>query len=84
MDQELANPNSKKQLRTNTQTYKIQEIWKKMAKSDYEKESDEYKKMVLKGKLYTKLSQICEEEFGKKVKRSTIRRCVNSLTDKAK
>lgn len=83
MDQELANPNSKK-LRTNTQTYRIQEIWKKMPKSDYEKESDEYKKMVLKGKLYTKLSQICEEKFGKKIKRSTIRRCVNSLTDKAK
>lgn len=84
MDQKLANPNSKKQLRTNTQTYKIQEIWKKMAKLDYEKESDEYKKRVLKGKLYTKLTQLCEEALGKKIKRSTIRRCVNSLTDKAK
>ncbi len=83
MDQELANPNSKK-LRTNTQTYKIQEIWKKMAKTDYEKESDEYKKMVLKGKLYTKLTQLCEEALDKKINRSTIRRCVNSLTDKAK
>ena len=55
-----------------------------MAKTDYEKESDEYKKMVLKGKLYTKLTQLCEEALDKKINRSTIRRCVNSLTDKAK
>ncbi len=84
MDQELANPNSKKQLRTNTQTYKIQQIWKKMPKSAYEKESDFQKKMVLKGELYTKLTQLCEKELDKKINRSTIRRCVNSLTDKAK
>jgi len=81
MDQELANPNKP---RTNTQTYKIQEIWKKMPKTDYNKETNKLKKMTLKGELYTKLTQLCEEKMGKKIKRSTIRRCVNSLTDKAK
>ncbi len=85
MDQKLANPNSKKKIvKTNTQTYKIQEIWKKMPKTDYNKETNKDKKVVLKGELYTKLSQIIEEQLGKKIKRSTIRRCVNSLTDKAK
>jgi hypothetical protein len=53
-------------------------------KTDYNKEANSDKKRILKGELYTKLSGMYEEKFGKKVKRSTIRRCVNSLTDKAK
>jgi len=84
MDQKLANSNTKKIVKTNTQTYKIQENWKKMPKADYNKETNKEKKVVLKGELYTKLTKICEEQMGKKIKRSTIRRCVNSLTDKAK
>ncbi len=85
MDQKLANPNTKKKItKTNTQTYKIQEFWKKMPKEAYNKESNKEKKVALKGELYTKLSQMCEDQLGKKIKRSTIRRCVNSLTDKAK
>lgn len=84
MDQELANPNSKKQLRSNTQTYKIQEIWKKIPKTDFNKETNSDKKRNLKGELYNKIAKIYEEKEGKKIKRSTIRRCVNSLTNKAK
>lgn len=84
MDQKLANSNTKELKKTNTETYKIQEIWKKMSKTEFNKETNSLKKMALKGKLYTKLSQLIEQQMGKKIKRATIRRCVNSLTDKAK
>jgi len=50
-----------------------------MPKTDYNKETDELKKIALKGQLYTKLSTLYEEQEGKSVKRSTVRRCVNSI-----
>ena len=73
MDQELA------ETKNNTQTQKIQEMWKNMPKTEYNKETNELKKVALKGELYTKLSTIYEEKEGKSVKRSTVRRCVNSI-----
>lgn len=84
MDQELANPKTDRQLRTKTQTYKIQEIWRKIPKTDFNKETNSDKKRNLKGELYDKIAKIYEEKEGKKIKRATIRRCVNSLTNKAK
>lgn len=84
MDQKLADVKPPKEQKINTQTYKIQQIWKKLPKSEFNKEPDEFKKLSLKGELYTKISQIYEEQEGKKIKRSTIRRCVNSLINKAK
>lgn len=81
MDQKLAERGKyKRELKTNTQTHKIQEIWKKMPKTEYNKETDELKKITLKGELYSKISQIYKEQEGKEVKRSTVRRCVNSIT----
>ncbi len=75
MDQKLAGKD-----KTNTQTFKIQEIWKKMPKTEYNKETDQLKKVTLKGELYDKISQTYQEQEGKEVKRSTVRRCVNSIT----
>lgn len=84
MDQKLVDVKHTRLRNINTQTYKIQEIWKKLPKSEFNKEPDEFKKLTLKGELYTKISQIYEEQEGKPIKRSTIRRCVNSLMNKAK
>jgi len=82
MDQKLAEPKRgkyKREVKTNTQTFKIQEIWKKMSKTEYKNETDELKKMTLKGELYTEIEKIYLEQEGRTVKRSTIRRCVNSI-----
>jgi len=84
MDQELADPNSNEVPKMNTQTWKIQEIWKKTQKTDFNKEKDPLKKIQLKGLLYTKIQELYESQEGKKIQRSTVRRCVNSLTNKAK
>jgi len=43
MDQKLAEPKRgkyKREVKTNTQTHKIQEIWKKMPKTEYNNETD--------------------------------------------
>lgn len=69
----------KREVKTNTQTFMIQEIWKKMPKTEYNKETNELKKVNLKGELYSKISQLYQEQEGKEVKRSTVRRCVNSI-----
>jgi len=82
MEQELANP--KKEQKTNTQTWKIQEIWRKIPKTDYNKEKDSLKKIQLKALLYTKIGELYESQEGRPVKRSTVRRCVNSLMNKTK
>lgn len=85
MDQKLAEQNPpKRQIKIGTQQYKIQQIWKNLSKTSFEKESDELIKKQLKGELYTKVSSIYEKQEGVIVKRSTIRRCVNSLTKQAK
>ncbi len=54
-------------------------IWKNMPKSDFHKETDENKKVTMKGELYTEIEKIYLEKEGRSVKRSTIRRCVNSI-----
>lgn len=77
MDQKLVE--QKQKPKPNTQNYKIMQIWKKLPKSDFEKENDKDKKVVLKGELYTKVSEIYHKQEGKLVKRSTIRRCINSI-----
>ena len=59
-------------------------MWKKLPKTEWNKETDIDRKRILKGKLYDKLTEIFEKQEGIKIKRSTIRRCVNSLTNKAK
>lgn len=84
MDQKLAEQKSKKELKIGTQTWKIQEIWKKIPKTDFNKESNPLTKVQLKGELYTKIQKIYESQEGTEIKRSTVRRCVNSLTNKAK
>lgn len=83
MDQTLADQKSTRVTKMGTQQFKIQQIWKNLPKSSFEKESDELVKKQLKGELYTQLSQIYEKQEGMIVKRSTIRRCVNSLINKA-
>ena len=82
MDQRLAEP--RRALRINTQQYKIQQIWKGLKKTEWSKETDKDKKTSLKGELYTKISKLYQEQEGTPVKRSTIRRCVNSLIKQAK
>lgn len=84
MDQKLADQKPKKELKTSTQTWKIQEIWKKIPKKDFNKEPNPLIKVQLKGLLYTKIQGMYESQEGRKIKRSTVRRCVNSLTNKAK
>jgi len=84
MEQKLAGQDQKRAVKKDTQQYKIQEIWRNLPKTDFNKATDELVKMQLKGKLYTKLSEIYEIQAGEKVKRSTIRRCVNSLIKQAK
>lgn len=84
MDQELADQKSNEVPKINTQTWKIQQIWKKIQKTDFNKEKDPLKKIQLKGLLYTKIQELYESQEGSKIKRSTVRRCVNSLTNKAK
>lgn len=84
MEQELAEQKTKNLEKINTQTWKIQQIWKKMPKTDYKKETDPIKKNQLKGELYTKIEELYESQEGRPVKRSTVRRCVNSLTIKPK
>lgn len=76
--------NSKPELKKNTQTFKIQEIWKRLNKSEWMKEKDEDKKSILKGGLYTEIQEIYKLKTGRDVKRSTIRRCVNSFIKQAK
>ena len=78
MEQELAEP------KPHTQIYKIQAIWKKLPKTEFNKESNKAKKIILKRELYTKIEELYVKQEGKPVKRSTIRRCVNSLTNKRK
>ena len=75
---------SKPELKRNTQTFKIQEIWKSLEKSAWIKEKNEDKKTILKGGLYTQIEELYRIKTGKDVKRSTIRRCVNSLIKQAK
>lgn len=75
---------SKPEIRKNTQTFKIQEIWSDLPKTEWMKEKDEEKKSILKGGLYTQIQEIYKLKTGKDVKRSTIRRCVNSLIKQAK
>ncbi len=84
MEQKLAELGKDKVVKTNTQVWKIQQIWKKIPKTDFNKETDPLKKMQLKGLLYTKIEELYESQEGRKIKRSTVRRCVNSLTNKAK
>lgn len=86
MTQKLAEVDVRKrpELRKNTQQYKIQQIWNGLNKTEWEKETNWIKKNILKGELYSKTSQMYEMKVGKTVKRSTIRRCVNSLINKAK
>jgi len=81
MDQELAEPKIQK---INTQTHKILEIWKKLPKTDFNKESNPSTKIQLKGKLYTRIMEIYKEHEGKSVSRSTVRRCINQFLNKAK
>jgi len=83
MDQKLA-VQKQARIKKETQTSKIQQIWNKIPKADYNKERDENKKVVLKGELYTKVAEMYQSQEGETIKRSTIRRCVNSLTNKAK
>jgi len=84
MDQKLADQKPKRELKIGTQTWKILEIWRKIPKTDFNKESDPLNKVRLKGELYTKIQKIYESEEGTKIQRSTVRRCVNSLMNKAK
>ncbi len=84
MEQKLAEQKPSKGVKINTQTWKIQEIWRKIPKTDFNKEPDPLIKVQLKGELYTKIQGMYESQEGSKIKRSTVRRCVNSLTNKAK
>jgi hypothetical protein len=84
MDQKLAEQKPKRIQKVTTQTYKIQQIWKKIPKTEYNKEQNPDKKVLLKGELYSKVAELYHSKEGETIKRSTIRRCVNSLTDKAK
>lgn len=83
MDQKLADQ-KQKELKTGTQTWIIQEIWRKTPKTDFNNEHNPVKKNKIKGELYTKIQAKYESQEGRKVKRSTVRRCVNSLINKAK
>jgi len=82
MDQKLTE--QKHELKKSTQVWKIQQIWRNLPKTDYNKESNPSLKLLLKGKLYSKIEELYLKQEGKPVKRSTIRRCVNTLTNKAK
>lgn len=87
MDQELAkqelNVKSRPEVKKNTQQFKIQRIWEGLKKTEWNNEKNEDKKSILKGELYTKIQEIYLQQNGKDVKRSTIRRCVNSLIKQA-
>jgi len=84
MGQELAEPKQNREMRTNTQVFKIQKIWKNLQKTEFNKETDHNRKTYLKGQLYTKVSEIYEAQEGRSIQRHVVRRCVNSLMIKAK
>ena len=82
MEQKLTE--QKHELKKSTQVWKIQEIWRNLPKTEYNKETNQARKLFFKGELYTKIEELYVKQEGKPVKRSTIRRCVNSLTNKTK
>lgn len=79
MEQKLAEQKPERVVKKDTQQYKVQEIWRNLPKTELNKETDPLVKNQIKGKLYTKVEEIYQEQEGKPVQRSTIRRCVNSL-----
>lgn len=84
MKLKLAETKSWGEMKVGTQVYKVQEIWRNLPKKNYEKEKDPLVKKRLKADLYTEVSKIYQVKTGAKIGRHVIRRCVNSLINKAK